>query len=212
MPRAPQTEQERNRIRQRILDAAHELFDKAGIEGVSMRAVGARVGLTASALYAYFPGKAQLMRALWRNALEELLRKFLVISTREPDPIAAIRALAQAYADFAMENPARFHVVHMVDRQDPAPGLEDGGLREAAYQVLRLRVAEAIAQGRLRVSDPDLVSQMLWTGLHGVLNLTTAGMSFPFLPSSLLIPSMIDTLLTGVERSGSSGMTEGAVS
>jgi len=199
MPRAPQSEQERNQVQRRILDAAHELFDKAGIEAVSMRALGSRVGLTASALYAYFPGKTQLLRALWRDALAGLLSQLVAISQRESDPMAAIEALLVAYSQFVMENPARFHVMVMLDRQELVADPEDRDLRDATYQVLRRRAADAIEQGRLRFTDPDLVSQILWTGLHGVLDLITSVPNFQFAPSSLLIPSMIDTLLTGVQ-------------
>ena len=78
--------------------------------------------------------------------------------------------------------------------------VKGGNLRTAAYQVLRQRIAEAIALGRIGVEDPDLVAQLLWTGLHGVLHLTTGGANFPFLAPSQLIPSMIDTLLAGMAR------------
>ena len=199
MPRPPQSEHQRNQVRHRILDAAQDLFDTSGVEGVSMRALGARVGLTASALYAYFPSKTHLMRALWQSALEALLAKLLAISQRETDPMAAIEALAAAYSEFAIENTARFRVLHMLDRHDLVGDPEQGSLREEAYQVLRQRVVEAIGQRRLRFTDPDLVSQLLWTGMHGVLDLTTSISGFRFLSSSLLIPSMINTLLTGMK-------------
>jgi AcrR family transcriptional regulator len=199
MPRPRQSEEHRDLVRQRILTAAQDLFHSAGIDAVSMRAVGARVGLTASALYAYFPAKLDLVRALSREALDELDDRMRATSQREADPIAAIRALGTVYAEFALEDPARFHVVFMLDRSSMAEQLKSAEMGRASYSVLRERVTEGIRQGRLRLADPDLTAQTLWAGLHGVLNLIDSCSNFPLLSSPLLVITMIDTLLTGLQ-------------
>jgi AcrR family transcriptional regulator len=163
-----------------------------------MRAVGARVGLTASALYAYFPGKLDLMRALWRDALGQLHHRLDLISLQEADPIKAIRGLAMAYADFALENPVRFRVLFMLDLGELEKELGADQDTQNAYQVVYLRVAEAMDQGRLRLGDPALAAQTLWAGIHGVLILIHSCPSFPFLPPSQLVAAMTETLLAGL--------------
>jgi AcrR family transcriptional regulator len=200
VPRAPQSESERNQTRRRILDAAQALFDKAGIDAVSMRAIGKDVGLTAPALYAYYSSKTHLLCALWKDALAELYQTLRGLSENQSDPLLAIKEIGQAYAEFALENLARFRLLFMLDRHDQMDDLEDGGYRRASYDVLRQRAAEAIDRGLFRICDPDLVAQIIWTGLHGVLSRTTSSSSFAFLPTSLLIPSMIDTLLAGLQK------------
>jgi AcrR family transcriptional regulator len=198
MPRAPQSEQQRDLVRGRILSAAQELFDHSGIEAVSMRALGARVGLSASALYAYFPAKLDLLRALWWDALDELHVRMQGLSRREPDPIAAVRELGLAYVEFALENPPRFRTLFMAERGDLAAELRTGGVVHDAYRLFRQRVAEAISQRRLRLDDADLGAQMLWAAVHGTLTLPLSSVSFPFQPPPLLAARLMDALFAGL--------------
>ena len=52
------------RSRDRILDAALDLFAKHGYAGASMRQIAAAVGMRASSLYSHFEGKAAILSAL----------------------------------------------------------------------------------------------------------------------------------------------------
>ena len=62
--------------RQRILDAATELFIERGYEATSLREIAERVGVTKAALYYHFPGKEDLLRALL-EPLEEFQQQLL---------------------------------------------------------------------------------------------------------------------------------------
>jgi AcrR family transcriptional regulator len=55
-----------------IVAAAIEVADEAGMAGLSMRAVGARLGRTAMALYTYVPSKAELVDLMYDRAHGEL--------------------------------------------------------------------------------------------------------------------------------------------
>lgn len=55
-----------------IVAAAIELADQGGIDAVSMRAVGDRLGRTPMALYTYVPGKAELVDLMWDRVLAQL--------------------------------------------------------------------------------------------------------------------------------------------
>ena len=200
MPKLPFSEEQRERVRKQIIAAAHELFETGGIDGVSMRAIGARVGLTAAALYAYFPAKADLVRAMWWEALEEFDRGAQALSQREADPMEAIKALGLAYARFALENPARFRMLFLSDGDRPVPELIADRSREGTYDLLLRRVTEAMAQGQMRrPSNPELIAQTLWAGVHGVFSLTNSWSDFPFQPPPLLVSTMMETLMAGFQ-------------
>ncbi|GAB3066287.1 TetR/AcrR family transcriptional regulator C-terminal domain-containing protein [Intrasporangium mesophilum] len=57
---------------QEIVAAAIALADEGGIDAVSMRAVGDRLGRTPMALYTYIPGKAELIDLMWDHVAGEL--------------------------------------------------------------------------------------------------------------------------------------------
>src|SRR4051812_25500036 len=64
--------------RQRILDAALDLFVERGFDKASLREVADRVGVTKAALYYYFPSKEDLLVALL-EPLNEMTTEFLAL-------------------------------------------------------------------------------------------------------------------------------------
>jgi AcrR family transcriptional regulator len=61
------------RRRPQVLDAALELFLKHGYEGTSMAAIAEAAGVTKPVVYACFPSKDELFRALLRREEERIL-------------------------------------------------------------------------------------------------------------------------------------------
>src|SRR5436190_4087838 len=61
------------RRRPEVLDAALELFLERGYEGTSMEAIASAAGVTKPVVYACFPGKDELFRALLRREEERIL-------------------------------------------------------------------------------------------------------------------------------------------
>ncbi len=68
--RPPRTEQPATR--DRILDAALEVFSERGFDGATVRQIAAKVGVTDPALYAHFKGKKEIFEALMCEAGPEL--------------------------------------------------------------------------------------------------------------------------------------------
>lgn len=58
--------------RERILDAALELVDAEGLEALSMRNLGQRLGVEAMSLYKHVPNKAALLDGIHERILSEL--------------------------------------------------------------------------------------------------------------------------------------------
>jgi AcrR family transcriptional regulator len=71
----PQPQRSPDETRERIFRAAERTFRARGFEGAGVDTVARAAGTTSGALYAHFPGKAALFRAVVRNGLERLLRR-----------------------------------------------------------------------------------------------------------------------------------------
>ena len=65
---------------------------------------------------------------------------------------------------------------------------------EAFYQ-LRSGVALCMETGELTEGDPDLVSQVIWSGLHGVTALLIVKPSFPWCDRDSLVDLTIQTMI-----------------
>jgi AcrR family transcriptional regulator len=67
--------------RQRILDAATELFAERGFAGTSIRDLAVQVGMTKAALYYHFPSKEDVLEALITPFLDEIDRIIAATAT-----------------------------------------------------------------------------------------------------------------------------------
>src|SRR5580692_8431174 len=87
--------------RDQILDAALAMADEQGLDAVTMRAVAARIGVTAMALYPHVSSKDDLLDGLVDHLLAELSR---------PDPAQPwpdrLRALGRSAREVAHRHPA----------------------------------------------------------------------------------------------------------
>jgi AcrR family transcriptional regulator len=87
--------------REQILDAALALLDEDGDQGLSMRALAARLKVTAMSLYHHVGDRAGLLRALSDRVYEGVLA-----GTGElTDPLAEVRRLLSHYHDAVGNHP-----------------------------------------------------------------------------------------------------------
>ena len=66
-----------------ILDAAAQLFEQVGFDGLTMAAISERVGITRPSLYFYFESKRELMRGLVQRSMDRLTAMPIVESDAE---------------------------------------------------------------------------------------------------------------------------------
>lgn len=205
-PSSARRERQKAETRQRILDAARELFVVDGVEATTMRAIAARIEYTPTAIYHHFKDKDAL--------LEELcLVDFLSLASamnrigRIEDPIERLRRMGMAYADFAIENQSQYRFMFMtVRRQAGEKALHTKGDPEQdAYAFLVTSMAEGISQGRFRpeLVDAEELAQTFWGGLHGVMALWMtyrADTWIEWKEPRETIRTMIDILLRGSLR------------
>jgi AcrR family transcriptional regulator len=163
---------ERAGTRQRILDAAREMFVQHGYEATTMRAIAARIEYTPTAIYHHFRNKEALLTELGGLDFRALASAFQRIGRIE-DPIERLRRLGLAYVDFALEHPMQYQLLFMTRHPKVDDKRTRGDPSEDAYAFLRETCAAAIASGRLRAEyrDADQLSQMMWAALHGLLAL-----------------------------------------
>jgi AcrR family transcriptional regulator len=172
-------QRERAAARLLILDAARELFAEQGYDAVTMRKIAARIEYSPTAIYLHFADKRAVMRALCDTDFLALAGKFQRVA-KIADPIARLRAAGRAYAAFALKHPNHYRLMFMNTHPEHGPheggAIERGNPKQDAYAFLKSIVAAALAAGRLRpaLTDVDLVAQLVWSGMHGVVSLLIA--------------------------------------
>ncbi len=89
----------RARQRRRILDAAEELFDKNGIDQVTMAEIIAASGLRASTMYQYFSNKDDIVWAILEEVLANLAERAKAATANAKTALDRITALLDLMAD-----------------------------------------------------------------------------------------------------------------
>ncbi len=82
--------------RERILDAALELVDRDGIAGLSMRKLGAELGVEAMTLYYYVPNKNALLDGLIERGVAHTFTAFSELIGERADWVIWLRDFAVA--------------------------------------------------------------------------------------------------------------------
>jgi len=172
-------EREKSETRDKILDAARELFVTEGFEGVSMRKVAERIEYSPTAIYIHFADKEELFRELCHQDYARLAEVFQS-SVMSTDPIERLKQIGAIYIDFGTRYPNHYKFMFMTPHPPHEPDEVDremmGNPEMDAYAFLKWAVQQAIDAGCFReeLMDADLISQTLWASVHGVISLHIA--------------------------------------
>jgi AcrR family transcriptional regulator len=166
-------ERERTQIRERILDAALEVFATEGAEGVTMRALADAIEYTPPVIYAHFRDKDAIIEELCYRQLRAFAKAFA--SFGDLDPVERLRQIGYVYTDFATKNPSHFRFLflqqHAYTKTDEEIAMDDP--QQNAYAYLRQTAIEAVDAGLLRpeFTDGEEVAQLCWGAAHGLVAL-----------------------------------------
>lgn len=199
-------ERERSDTREKILDAARELFITKGYDKVSMRQVADKIEYSATALYGHFADKEALFLELCHEDFHRLAVLFGGL-TKVADPVERLKRIGYAYIDFGIKNPNHYRMMfmtaHPAFQEKHNEQMGKGNPEEDSYAFLRITVEEALREGAFRddLKDPDLIAQTLWAAVHGVISLQIAKSADHWVQWTSLkkrAETMIDGVFTGI--------------
>ncbi len=201
---------EKSETRDKILDAARDLFISEGYDGVSMRKVAERIEYSPTAIYVHFQDKEDLFRQLCQEDFARLAEVFQ--SAAMPlDPIERLRFIGQTYVEFGIRYPNHYKLMFMTPH--PAAALDEcdreikGNPEVDAYAFLKLTVQQAIDAGCFRedFKDCELLSQTVWAAVHGVISLHIAKSRDEWVdwrPVMQRSELMLDVVMRGLVKEG----------
>jgi AcrR family transcriptional regulator len=157
-------------LRDRIIVAAQELFMDSGVEGVSMRKVADKVGVTAPAIYRHFEDKDELLGELINVGLQ-ILQTYLEPALTAETPLERLRQLIDRYFDFALEQPRYFDLAFLVPSHGMKIEAELSRHNRSTFMFAVQQVHLCMEQGVFRKDDPLETAIMVWAEAHGLVTL-----------------------------------------
>ena len=172
-------EQEKQELRQAILNAAGELFLEQGFERFSLRKVAERIGYSSTTIYLYFRDKDDLLFTVVDEGFVQFGQQLVAVAESQEDPWERIIALGRAYVAFGLQNPVYYQLMFM-QRADFLTHTPEGSSqpRIASFQMLRQAVQQAIDAGILQPGDVESYSDVLWALVHGMVSLAISMPAF----------------------------------
>ncbi|WP_413808974.1 TetR/AcrR family transcriptional regulator [Streptomyces sp. OE57] len=164
-------ERERAERERLIVTTARELAEQQGWDAVTTRRLAERIEYSQPVLYSHFRGKREIIGAVALEGATELAVAVRAATSAEDNPRARVAALARAYLDFAVRNPAVYDALFQLDgglayaREDTPEPLKD------AFAALMESLGEVAGDG----VDPGLFTEVFWASLHGLATLARAG-------------------------------------
>jgi TetR/AcrR family transcriptional regulator len=155
--------------RQRIIDAALDLFGTRGVGSVSLDEIARTVGVRKQTVLYWFASKDDLIDAVLEEAAASLVVVIDAAVRAAPDePLARLDSVVGAVFRPAVRRPALLGLVREVSRLEPerrerlAAHLQPLVDRGVAY------LDEEMRRGRLRRGDPRLIAAIVYATVTGI--------------------------------------------
>lgn len=163
-------------LKEAIVGAAIALGTELGEEGLTMRGIAARLGVSATALYQHFEGKASILQAIRFHGLK-LLNQTLAPAFDRPDPIDQLRQCALLYIEFARSNPWLYGLLFEGEEASfEAVTEEQREVTSFANTSARTAFQRGKESGQLRSDvDVDTAPMLMWAANHGMSMLLITG-------------------------------------
>lgn len=197
MPR-PLSDEDLAGFRERLIDAAERLFARRGLEAVTMRQLAAELGVSPMTPYRYFADKDAILAAVRARAFDrhaQALEK--AFEAAKGDPVAASRAVGEAYVAFALTHPEAYKLMFDVSQPSEKDYPELVASAERSRRTMTRHVTGLAGAGLIE-GDLELIAHMYWAAVHGPLMLQFSGRLGPGYEAHKLIPALVDALDRGL--------------
>ena len=170
-------ERDKLEMRGRILESAHRLFLERGFDDISIRNIAEAIEYSPATIYLYFKDKNEIIHALHQDGFR-LMNEHFQHLTAFPRPFERLIEMGKAYIRFATTHPQVYSLLFM--RGEPIEHiihwLQDEWLEgDRAFETLKQTVMLCKKDGYFPGYDPQALSMLIWSSIHGICALRISG-------------------------------------
>lgn len=185
-----------------VLAAAKRLFLEEGYEHATMRRIAAEIGVSAAALYGYFPDKEAILRAIAEATFGELLARLEESQHGNVPPLDRLEAGLRAYVAFGLAHPDEYRLTFLAKMIAPerravacADTIEDA---DRSFAILARGIAELMEAGAFAPGDTLAATEAVWACLHGTTALLLDQPEHLQTPPDRLVDAAVALILRGL--------------
>jgi len=192
---------EKEELRQKILDAAGQLFVEEGLASVSIRRIADRIEYSPATIYLYFKDKTDLFSSLCWETFSGLKAQLDCLEKEQTDPVIGLRTGLRSYIEFGIAHPNHYLLTFCTPIDSSAQEKtedfqETNRVAMETFDHLRRALDRCRQSGQLAFEDLETTSQVVWTFVHGTTSLLILrDPHFPWVAQQQLIESSLDMII-----------------
>lgn len=187
-------------LRELILQAATEIIEQEGLEGLSAREIASRINYSPGTLYNVFENLDDLLLTIEARLLDRLAERLAATDTSGP-PQDQVARLAAVYFAFSQESPKLWNL--LIEHRLPSGRAVPPWYQEKLESLLvPLQAALAPLLKPAKSDGSQDAARTLWASIHGVTALAAANKLSPVTgqAGAALIDDLVSTYLAGLSQ------------
>jgi len=158
-----------------MLVEAVKTIQRRGVDALTLRGVGEKLGVSRTALYRHFANKEALLGAVAHEGFRKLRKELFEAWDLAGRGRAGFEAMGSAYVTFAVRHPSHYRVMFGGVLRSGDAALPPGDTSVDAFGVLVGALIELQNEGLVREDPPEQLALFVWSVVHGVAMLGLDG-------------------------------------
>lgn len=156
-------------MRQRIYEAAIDLFAEHGFHGTSVRDLAQAVGVEAASLYHHFPSKQDLLRAMFDRFMDDILGMIRAASVGPGSPAERLANVVRRHVLFHIARAREAFISHSELRSLTAQNRKRViAMRDRYERTLRELLEAGVNEGVFEIADIPVTTTAILMMCSGV--------------------------------------------
>ncbi|MBS1493708.1 MAG: TetR/AcrR family transcriptional regulator [Bacteroidetes bacterium] len=161
---------DKEKIKEKILQAAIKLFVKDGFDNVSMRKLSEKIQYSPGTIYLHYKDKESILFELHTIAFQKFYAA-LSNALDERNPIKRLEQLGQNYLEFAWQNPEYYDLMFINNCVSASIAKEDEWIGMDSYGLLHQTINDCAEHGYISKHDVETATFSMWAFVHGIASL-----------------------------------------
>jgi len=156
-------------LREACVQEALAIIETAGIEGLSLREIARRLGVSHQAPYKHFASRDHILAEVVSRAFESFAQ-YLDARPQTGDPVIDFESMGHAYFSYALMHPLHYRLMFGTPLPDPTQHPEMMHKARHAFALLQDGLAEMFrSRGQtVTVEVVTLDALFIWSTMHGL--------------------------------------------